>query len=88
MDRSKIAAALPGVEFVSRPSELEGADAELVVVDLSRPGVLEALAAVRATRILGYASHVDRATLDAARAGGVEAMARSEFFRRLPFDET
>ncbi|MCA1656663.1 MAG: hypothetical protein LC713_02965 [Actinobacteria bacterium] len=87
MDRSKLAAAAPGVRFVSRPGELDeaAAGADLVVVDLSRPGVLDRLTSLGATRVLGFGSHVDRALLDAARAAGCDrVMARSAFFSRLP----
>ena len=87
MDRSKVAAAAPGAKFVARAGDLAGAatDADVVVVDLSRPGVVEALPALVATgvRVVGFGSHVDRATLTAAADSGAEAMARSEFFRRL-----
>jgi len=61
---------------------------DLVVVDLSRPGVLDALG--RRTpleprpRVVGFGSHVDRDLLDAARSAGCdEVLARSAFFGRL-----
>ena len=88
MDRSKVAAAAPGAQFVGDAGALvpAAAGADLVVVDLSRPGAVEALAALVASgvRVVGFGSHVDRATLSAAGATGAEVMARSEFFRRLP----
>jgi hypothetical protein len=80
MDRSK----LRGVRFVRRPEELVGADEELLVVDLSRPGVLEVLPRLAGRRVVGFGSHVDRATLEAARAAGCQAFARSELFRKWP----
>jgi hypothetical protein len=81
MDRSK----LTGARFVSRPSELIGTGATTIVVDLSRPGVLDELPAIVATgaRVIGFGSHVDGATLDAARAAGAEALPRSAFFARV-----
>ena len=83
MDRSKVSAAAPGARFVTKPAHLteaaEGAD--VVVVDLSRPGVLDALPLP--TRVVGFASHVDRETLAAAEAAGAEVMARSAFFRDI-----
>ena len=83
MDRSRISAAAPGVTFVSSPAALSAAEADLVVVDLSRPGVLEAIPSLSA-KTIGFASHVDRATIEAARAAGCgEVLARSEFFRRV-----
>lgn len=86
MDRSKLAAAAPGLTFVARPTDLAAAaeQAHLVVVDLGRPGVLEVLPKVAAVvRVVGYGSHVDRATLEQAEATGCEAMPRSRFFRNL-----
>ena len=81
MDRSKVR----GARFVSRPQELLAAHATIVVVDLSRPGVLDVIPALVAagTRVIGFGSHVDGATLDGARAAGAEAMARSVFFARV-----
>ena len=47
IDRSKVAAAAD-VTFVGDPAELAAADADLVVVDLSRPGVVDVLPRIRA----------------------------------------
>lgn len=88
MDRSKLAAAASGVTFVGRPAALVQAasEAEVVVVDLDRPGVLDVLADVVATgaRVVGFAAHVDASTLQVATARGCQAMPRSRFFRSLP----
>lgn len=91
MDRSKVAAAARGVgatlSLVSASSELTGAadGADLVIVDLARPGVLDALAHLTQVTTLGFASHVDRDLLASARRAGChEVLARSAFFRRLP----
>jgi len=89
MDRSKVAAAAEGaVRFVRLPAELAGAaaTADLVVVDLGRPGVIDALADVAAlgVRVIGFGSHVDREVLDEARAAGCsQVLARSAFFGQL-----
>ncbi len=86
MDRSKLSAADPDVSFVSRPGDLAAAadGADLVVVDLGRPAVFEVLAEVTGVaRVIGFGSHVDRATLERAQAAGCEAMPRSQFFRSL-----
>lgn len=88
MDRSKVAAAAEGrVRFVGSPAELVGAaaGADLVVVDLGRPAVLAVLAEVAGvTRVIAFGSHVDGATLSAARdAGCDEVLARSAFFGDL-----
>ncbi len=84
MDRSKLAAVGP-VHFVGTPEQLVGVDADVVVVDLSRPGALEALARLSGVRTIGFGSHVDHDLLEAARAAGcTEVLPRSRFFARLP----
>ncbi len=88
MDRSKISAALPECRFVARPEALVGlAGAEVVLVDLSKKGVLEVLGDLVAggARVIAYGSHVEKALLEsAAEAGVAEVMPRSQFFFRLP----
>ncbi|HEX9970171.1 MAG TPA: hypothetical protein VGB03_08535 [Acidimicrobiales bacterium] len=84
MDRSKVAAvAGDRVAFARTPGDLAGIDADLVVVDLSRPGVLDALARLEGRRVVGFGSHVDTELLDAARTAGCEVLPRSKFFARL-----
>ena len=87
MDRSKIAAALPECRFVARPEALVGlAGIDVVVVDLSKKGVLEALPDIVAggARVVGYGAHVDHKLLDAASTAGVDdVLPRSKFFARL-----
>jgi len=84
MDRSKVAAAAPGATFVRSPAELAAVGADLVVVDLSRPGVLEALATVGEVRTIGFGSHVDRELLASATAAGCDqVLPRSKFFANL-----
>ncbi len=81
MDRSRLS-AVATVTYVSRLDELvvAAAGADLVVVDLGRPGVLDLLAQVSAPTI-GFGSHVDRDLLAAATAAGCDrVMARSAFF--------
>jgi hypothetical protein len=85
MDRSRVPAGV-SVEFVSQVSGLVAAavGADLVLVDLAQPGVLPALASIAAPTI-GFASHVDRDLIAAAKAAGCgEVLARSVFFSRLP----
>ena len=82
MDRSRLAAAVPGVRFVTAAEELAEieADADVVLVDLARPGVLEVLPRLQA-RVIGFASRVDTELVDAARhAGCTEVLPRSAFF--------
>jgi len=85
MDRSKVAAAGGDCTFASKPSDLAGlsAGADVVVVDLTKAGVVEVLADLD-TRIIGFANHTSRDVMDAARAAGCEqVMARSEFFANI-----
>jgi hypothetical protein len=80
MDRSKVA-ALGDVTFVRRPDELVDLHADVVIIDLSRPGVLDVVPSIQGAQIIGFASHVDRPLMDAARAAGcTEVLARSAFF--------
>ena len=87
MDRSRIAGAAD-VTFVDRPSGLGAAVAEksadVVVVDLTRPGVVEAISSLP-VRVIGFANHTERDLLQSAKAAGCETvLARSAFFTRLP----
>jgi hypothetical protein len=86
MDRSRLA-RLGDVEVVhvATPQDLAvtAAIGDLVVVDLSRPGVLDVVAGL-GVPVVGFASHVDTALLDAARAAGCEeVLPRSRFFATL-----
>jgi hypothetical protein len=81
MDRSRIGAALPDVEFVREPSGCAGAD--VVVVDLARhAGDVAALRAAAPTaRIVAFGPHVDTAMFEQATADGADVvLARSRFF--------
>jgi hypothetical protein len=82
MDRSRVSAALPGVQFASAPRACAGA--ATVVVDLARYGgaVAAVRAAAPAARIVAFGPHVDDALLAAARADGADlVLPRSQFFR-------
>jgi CheY-like chemotaxis protein len=64
---------------------------DLVILDLTAPGALEAARALKAapaTRhipLLGFCPHVETALREAARAAGVEeVLPRSLFTKRLP----
>jgi hypothetical protein len=82
MDRSKVAAA-GDVTFVSRAADLAGVEADLVVVDVMRPGVLDVLPSLTA-RVIGFARHTEPALMAAAQAAGCDVvLARSAFFSRL-----
>lgn len=84
MDRSKLSAA-GEVSFVATPAELSSVGADVVVVDLSRPGVLDVMGQLGGVRTIGFGSHVDEELLAAAKAAGCsEVLPRSRFFARLP----
>ncbi len=91
MDRSRVEiasrAAGRAVDFVATPDDLAPAVAAgvtFVVVDLAHPGVLEILPRLGPAHTVGFASHVDKTLLDAAREAGCdEVLARSAVFRRL-----
>ena len=84
MDRSKVAAA-GDVTFASRPTDLSALSkgAEVVVVDLTRPGVIEVVPDLQGT-VIGFANHTARDVMEAARAAGCQqVLKRSEFFARI-----
>ena len=94
MDRSKVSAAAKAagesVRFVNQAPKLVAAveqdSPELVVVDLGRPGAVDAVRelAGAGVRVVGFGSHVDRDLLaEAGDAGCEEVLARSQFFRDL-----
>lgn len=88
MDRSKVASASADVTFVSRPADLaaraDEQQADLIVVDLARPGVLEALPDLTARPVIAFSNHTNREAMDSALAAGAQqVMARSAFFARL-----
>ena len=84
MDRSRISAGLATVEFLAGPPALADlGPLDVVLVDLGRAGVLQAVAGCAAL-VVGFVSHVDEDLAQQARSAGVaEVLARSVFFRRL-----
>jgi hypothetical protein len=88
MDRSKVAKAAPGTQFVASADALvtSAVGARLVVVDLARPGALDAVTAINAMGVatVGFASHVNHPLMTSAKeAGCARVLARSAFFARL-----
>ena len=84
MDRSRLRSTKAEVALVADPAELVGLDVDLVVVDLSRPGVLEVLGDI-GVRTVGFVAHVEEELMAAASTAGCdEVLARSVFFRRFP----
>lgn len=85
LDRSRVSAAVPDVTFVPRPDALAEAagGADVVVVDLMRGGVVEALSTID-VRVIGFANHTERELMESARAAGCDTvLARSAFFSRI-----
>jgi hypothetical protein len=84
LDRSRLS-AVASVTYVTILADLPSAaaGADLVVVDLGRPGVLEVLADIEAPTI-GFGRHTERDLLAAASAAGCDrVLARSAFFAQV-----
>ncbi len=83
MDRSKLG-RLPDLEMAGSLDELvrmsEGA--AVALVDLGRPGVLDAIPRLGATRVVGFVGHVEHETAGTARDLGCEVVTRSKLFGR------
>ena len=81
MDQSKLRLQIPDICFVKEVSELIDVDVDLVLVDLSKSEVLEVLPEID-SKVLGFASHVDRDIIAAAeQAVCAKVLPRSKFFR-------
>ncbi|MEI7887411.1 MAG: hypothetical protein WCJ04_08470 [Actinomycetes bacterium] len=84
MDRSRL--GQHQIEFVGAAALLPivAAGADLVFVDLSRPGVSEVLGVVveSCDRVVGFAPHVENEIMAWAVSLGAEVLPRSKFFRR------
>lgn len=81
MDQSKLRLAMPDICFVKEVSELIDVEVDLVVIDLSKSEVLEILPLID-SKILGFASHVDKEIISLAEEAGCEKVfPRSKFFR-------
>ena len=80
MDRSKVAAAAPGATFVARVDDLASVDADLVVLDLTRPGAVDVIPRLHA-RTVGFCRHTMTDVIAAATEAGCDrVLVRSEFF--------
>jgi hypothetical protein len=70
------------------PAQLAGADGRLVLVDLNLVGAIDAAATWSKSLnrpAIGFVSHVDGATILAAREAGIhKVLARSQFVQVLP----
>jgi DNA-binding NarL/FixJ family response regulator len=82
MDRSKISAAVPDIDFAPAPDACAGAD--VVIVDLG--GHADAVAELRqvapGARIVAFGRHDNPEALTRAREEGADlAVPRSRFFR-------
>lgn len=92
MDQSKLRAAFRDHDFglLRSIGALQESIADVLLVDLGRPGSLEAIAAITARddvtrQVIAFGSHVDDELLAAAEtAGASQVLPRSVFFRRIP----
>lgn len=90
-DRSRITTAVAAaggeveVEFLRDPEGFASSGADVVLVDLARPGALDVIAsAIGSARVIAFGPHVDTDVLVAAReAGADEVLPRSQFFKEL-----
>lgn len=89
IDASKVKGAVAGVSMVRSAAALAAVtQADVVLVDLGRPGSLDAIATLAQVaevgHIIAFGSHVDDAVLaEATTRGADEVLARSVFFVRL-----
>jgi hypothetical protein len=75
-----------GARYVRRPEDLDGIDADVVIVDLSVPGALDAITSTATgSRVVAYGAHVATELLAEAAERGAEVMPRSRFFRERPW---
>ena len=75
------------VRAIRDPAQLGDDAVKLLLIDLSLPGVIAAVAQWQQTHptvAVGFASHVDTATIAAAREAGITVLARSGFVEALP----
>ena len=84
------AAAAAGVEcrIIRQADRLSDQPGQVLLVDLNLPDAISAAARWGETtggRVIGFVSHVDEATIAAARAAGLnEVLSRGQFAQRLP----
>jgi hypothetical protein len=77
------------MRMVRDSAALTGVPGQRLLVDLNQPGAIEAAAAWKSAgagrEVAGFVSHVDRETIERARARGVDqVLARSGFVEQLP----
>ena len=75
------------VKIIRDPAKLVGEAGRRVLVDLGQDGALAAAAgwlAAGGSEAVGFTGHTDTATIAAAQAAGIRAMARSQFVQLLP----
>jgi hypothetical protein len=75
------------VRVVRDAAQLGDIAPKLLLIDLSLPGVIDSTNEWRhahAVQTVGFVSHVDAATIAAAREAGITVLARSGFVEALP----
>lgn len=77
------------LRVIRDPARLMGEPGRRLIVDLNLAGAIDAATAWRVqaagAQVIGFVSHVDTATIQQARAAGIDrVMARSQFVQVLP----
>ena len=76
------------IKSVRDASQLAGEMGRRLIIDLNQEGAIEAAAAWKQQQggeVIGFVSHVDKATIDRAKAAGIDrVMPRSQFVQLLP----
>jgi hypothetical protein len=76
------------IQIVREPAQLAGSAARRLIVDLNQPGALDAAVVWKGQtggEVVGFVSHVDSQTIQAARLAGIDQiLPRSRFVEVLP----
>ena len=75
------------VRVIRNAQQLGDDPIKLLLIDLSLPGIVDAVRQRREKNeapVVGFVSHVDTATIAAAREAGITVLARSGFVEALP----
>ena len=77
-----------GVKILREPRQLSSERGELLMLDLNQEGAIDAAVQWKqrtSGKTVGFSSHVDTATIERARAAGIDRiLARSAFVEQLP----
>jgi len=75
------------IKAIKDPAQLGGEPGTRLIVDLNQAGAIEAAAHWKTTHggeVIGFVSHVDTATIERAKAAGIDrVLPRSQFVQEL-----